>query len=118
MTGVALAPTGERGGYLYYARPGVRLGVHRDRDDCDLAVITCLADAPGPRGDGGTLVVYPGRVAEAIAAIRRTPRRGAVKLRLHPGQSLVMFGGWLAHGVRPVVRGQTRIVSALCYRVV
>src|SRR5215210_4168419 len=42
VTGTAIVPTGGRGTYSYYARPGDYLALHRDIETCDLAVITCL----------------------------------------------------------------------------
>lgn len=116
VSGVSVVPTGALGPYLYYTRPGDYIAIHRDRDACDLAVITCLYDAPDLSGDGGMLCLYPKRRFERIDAIRATPEQGAVKIRLLPGQTLVLFGGFVAHGVLPVSAGQARIVSSLCYR--
>ena len=117
MTCPSLVPTGTRGSYSYYVRPGDFLALHRDIVTCDVAVITCLHDAgPGRGGDGGKLCLYPGRLSEPLSAIRRTDGQGALKLALLPAQTLVMFGGIVPHALLPVAAGQTRIVSVLCYR--
>lgn len=122
LAGTRVVPTGGRGTFSYYARPGDFLALHRDVEACDVAVISCLQDGclqdgPGARdGGGGSLRVYPGRIAEPLSAIRRSPERGAVVLRLLPGQTLVILGGLVPHTVLPVAAGQERIVSVLCYR--
>ena len=117
ITCASLIPTGTLGTYSYYVRPGDFLALHRDIVTCDVAVITCLHDAgTGCECDGGKLCLYPGRLAEPLSAIRRTLEQGALKLRLRPGQTIVMFGGIVPHALLPVDAGQTRIVSVLCYR--
>ena len=116
VSGLRAVPTGALGGYLYYTRPGDYIAIHRDGEGCDLAVITCLCDAPNHADDGGILCLYPERVFEKIDEIRATPGQGAVKMRLLPGQTMVLFGGFVAHSVLPVSNGQARIVSSLCYR--
>lgn len=118
MTCASLAPTGDLGTYSFYVRPGDFLALHRDIVTCDLAVITCLQDAGAPPGnDGGKLSLYPGRLHEPLSNIRRTPNQGALRLRLAVGQTIVMFGGIIPHALLPVVAGQARVVSVLCYRV-
>lgn len=119
VTGTLVVPTGARGTYSYYARPGDYLALHRDVEMCDLAVITCLYEGAvsDDGGDGGRLCLYPTRIFEPLSTIRQTPERGAVKVRLMPGQTVVMFGGVVPHALLPVVEGQMRIVSVLCYRV-
>jgi hypothetical protein len=118
VTCSSLVPTGRLGTYSYYVRPGDFLALHRDIVTCDVAVITCLHDTGTGRGcDGGKLCLYPGRLFEPLSAIRRTLQEGALKLRLLPGQTIVMFGGIVPHALLPVDAGQARIVSVLCYRV-
>jgi hypothetical protein len=116
-TGAEVVPTGRVGSYLYYTEPGDHFAIHRDPNTKHhVLLITCVADTAGSSGEGGMLRVYPSRLHERIRAIRATPDRGAVTFRLRPGQSLVMFGRWLPHAVRPLGPGQQRIVSVLCYR--
>lgn len=117
VTGTPVVPTGARGTYSYYARPGDYLALHRDIETCDLAVITCLHENPDPEGEGGALGLYPTRIFEPLSAIRATPQQEVVTVRLQPGQTIVMFGGVVPHTLLPVVAGQVRIVSVLCYRV-
>lgn len=115
LLGMGVAPTGGRGTFSYYARPGDYLALHRDVEACDVAVISCLHDEP-LEGDGGSLRLYPGRIAEPLSSIRRSPEWGALSLRLLPGQTLVLLGGLVPHTVLPVAPGQERIVSVLCYQ--
>ncbi len=117
VTGTPLIPTGERGTYSYYARPGDYLALHRDIVTCDLAVITCLSDGPCIVGNSGILRLYPDRIFEPLSAIRDNPNEGAVGVRLMPGQTIVLFGGIVPHMLLPVADQQRRIVSVLCYRV-
>lgn len=114
LLGMPVAPTGDRGTYTYYARPGDYLALHRDVEACDVAVISCLYD--GSSEEGGSLRLYPGRIDERLSEIRRDREAGAVGLRLRPGQTLVLLGGLVPHEVLPVAAGQTRIVSVLCFQ--
>jgi len=116
ITSPSLVPTGPLGTYSYYARAGDYLAIHRDIVSCDVAVITCLSDASEAHASGGMLCLYPERLLEPLSAIRATPESGARKLRLKPGQTIVMYGGIIPHALLPVSRGQARIVSVLCYR--
>lgn len=117
VTGTPLVPTGERGTYSYYARPGHYLALHRDIVTCDLALISCLNDGPRIVNNSGMLCLYPDRIFEPLSAIRASLNRGAVGVQLKPGQSIVIFGGIVPHMLLPVTDQQTRIVSVLCYRV-
>ena len=112
-----LRPTGGCGTYTYYARPGDCLALHRDIETCDLAVIPCLHDCPDPTSEGGMLCLYPDRLFEPLSTIRQSPEQGVVRLRLMPGQTLVLFGGIVPHTVLPIAAGQVRIIAPLCYRV-
>lgn len=116
LTHSVLRPTGALGTYSYYVRPGDFLEIHRDIVDCDVAVISCLSEGPKDDGDGGRLCLYPDRMFEPLSIIRATPQQGAVKVRLNPGQTIVLFGGFVPHALLKVAQGQTRIVSVLCYR--
>ena len=116
--GVRLVPSGGRGSYSYYARPGDHLGLHRDIETCDLATITVLHDNSSPADQGGALLLYPGRTSEPLSAIRRRPQVGAYVVKVMPGQTIAMWGGVVPHAVLPVVSGQVRIVSVLCFQAV
>ena len=116
VTGTTVVPTGRVGSYLYYTQPGDHFAIHRDPNTKHhVLLITCVADTADSSG-GGMFCVYPYRLAEKIWAIRATPDRGAVKFRLRPGQSLVIFGRWVPHAVLPIGQDQKRIVSVLCYK--
>ena len=111
-----IRPTSTRGSFSYYTRPGDFLGLHRDVETCDISVITVLHDESSSMSRGGALVLYPGRITDALSAIRARPYVGAQTIKLSLGQTLVMFGGVIAHRVLPVVQGQRRVVSVLCFR--
>jgi hypothetical protein len=113
--GVPIVPSGNRGSYSYYVRAGDFLGLHRDIDTCDLAMITVLHDS-GPGDQSGALVMYPGRIAEPLSSIRGSPADGACVVGVGPGQTIVMLGGLVPHRVRRVSPGQARVVSVLCFR--
>lgn len=117
VTGLALAPSGERGTYIFYARPGDYISVHRDMDTCDLVTITCLQDLRIRASTGGTLYLYPSRVYEPLSTIRAQPERDVMGIALQPGQTIVMLGGIVPHGTIPLTPAQLRIVSVLCYQV-
>jgi len=67
VCGSSLAPTAQRGTFSYYVQPGDHLAIHRDIETCDVAVITCLLDAPDT-GDGGKLCMYPTRAFEPLSS--------------------------------------------------
>jgi hypothetical protein len=117
LTDVEWTPSGGEGSYSYYCRPGHHLGLHRDVDECDLALIVCiLDDRPEQAGDAGSLCLYPGRSHEPLSAIRATPERGEVRVRATPGEAVVLLGGVVPHRVLPVGERHVRIVAPLCYR--
>lgn len=117
LTGVSPTPNSRFGGYIYYTRTGDHVGIHRDDETCEVVAITCLCDGPQGGPEGGAFCVYPSRLSEPVAAIEAAPERGVVRLRLRPGQTLVMFGRIVPHSVLPVTDGQRRVVSALCYQI-
>ena len=112
-----IAPSGKRGTYSYYLRPGDFLGIHRDILACDVAVITCLIDGVQKSHDSGSLCLYPDRFTEPLSNVRSTPEKGAFKLHLAAGQTIVMYGGLIPHTLLPVSGGESRVVSVLCYRI-
>jgi hypothetical protein len=116
IVGLPVVPTGAGGTFTYYARPGDFLTIHRDIVTCDVALITCLEET-GVRDSGGKLCFYPQRIWELLGAIRREPTKGAVPMRLAPGDTAVLLGGVVPHCTLPVSSGQRRVVSLLCYRV-
>ncbi|HEX8921611.1 MAG TPA: hypothetical protein VF766_09050 [Pyrinomonadaceae bacterium] len=116
LCNVTLTPLGGRGTYSFYAEPGDYLAIHRDIESCDVAVITCLYNAPRLDDYGGALCLYPTRLFEPLSAVRSTPHEGALVVNLEPGQTIAMFGGIIPHTLLPTSAGQTRIVSVLCYR--
>jgi hypothetical protein len=108
--------TGSRGSVNYYTRAGDFMGLHLDVVECELVVLTVLADRSDPDDQWGAYELFPGHVGAPLSSVRAgAPDR--VVTKLGPGQSLVLFGGLVPHLVRPVRDGQHRIVSALCFRV-
>ena len=119
LTGLTWRTTGETGSFSYYRRPGHHLGLHRDIETCELAIITCLRDdRPSPRSAGGVLCLYPSRSAETLADIQGSFDTGLVEVRLAPGESIVLLGGIVPHRLTPVIEGQARIITPLCYRTI
>jgi hypothetical protein len=116
VTGVDWMPAGDGGMYFYYSEAGDYLGLHRDAQECDLVVITCVDEqVESPPGLAGALCLYPGRTGEPLSRIRATPDEGAEYVRLRPGESIVMLGGTVPHRLLPVGPGHLRIVAPLCY---
>jgi hypothetical protein len=116
MTGLSWVPSGGNGTYSYYRRGGHYLGLHRDVEECDLAVIVCVSDRyTGDPGIAGTLCVYPQRAREPLSAIRATPERDALYIRVRPGEAAVLLGGIVPHRVVPVEPGHERVVAPLCF---
>jgi hypothetical protein len=93
LVGLRVRPTGGQGTFTYYSSAGDHLALHRDVDACDLTMITCLEDSGDPND------------------------QGAFGIRLHPGQTMILLGGIVPHLVLPVLPGQHRIVSLLCFEV-
>jgi hypothetical protein len=117
LTGLDWAPSGPVGSYSYYRRPGHHLDLHRDIEECDLAVITCVYEHGAPAdGPSGALELWPGRSGDRLADIRREPERGRVEVRLRPGESILLLGGVVPHRVAPVGAGHVRVVAPLCFR--
>jgi len=116
VTGMSWQRAGEAGAFSYYRVPGHHLGLHRDIDSCDLACITCVHDDGGSDGRSGVLRLYPTRTGERLEDIRAMPDRGAVHVRLAPGQTLILLGGLVPHRLLPIALGHSRIVAPLCYR--
>lgn len=114
LTSAPVRPTGDRGTFSYYVRPGDHIDVHRDIETCDLAIITCLLDT-APEETGGSLCVYPDRIPEPVRTIRATPHRGLQHVHLAPGQTIVLLGGIVPHRLEPVSQTQQRVVSVMCY---
>jgi hypothetical protein len=119
LTGLRWERTGDLGTYSYYRRVGSFLGVHRDIDSCDLAVITCVLERGAPAdGISGSLSLWPGRTAEPISAVRAHPEPGRVTVRLRPGEAIVLLGGMIPHAIEPLGPGHVRITSPLCFHAV
>jgi hypothetical protein len=116
VTGFSLIQTGQYGTYIFYARPGDHISVHRDMELCDLVSITCLCDESAFDQPGGLLYIYPTRLRDPLSTIRNTSHQGAWGVRLKPGQTAVLLGGYIPHGTIPLSSNQLRIVSVLCYR--
>jgi hypothetical protein len=113
-TGVTWRPAGP-GSWSYYQRAGHHLGLHRDLAICDLAVITCVVDERADDCDGGILRVWPTRPRATLDEIR-ADQSGAYDVRLAPGETLLLLGGFLAHRLLPLSPGQVRVVAPACYQ--
>jgi hypothetical protein len=113
-TGVGWRPAGP-GSWSYYRREGHHLGLHRDLAVCDLAVITCVVDQGGGDPDSGQLRLWPTRTRSSLDEIR-SDDSGARAVRIRPGESVLLLGGFVAHQVRPLGPDHVRIVAPVCYQ--
>lgn len=116
LTTPFLRPTGDNGTFSHYSRTGDFLEIHRDIEECDVAVITCLKNSFGASNSGGKLCLYPSRTHELLSAVRAAPEAGAHQILLEESQTIVFYGGIVPHALLPVSENQQRIVSVLCYR--
>ncbi len=112
LTGVRWRPSGSNATYSYYRAAGHHLDLHRDVDECDLAVITCLQ-----RTGAGlpALDLYPSAGHRSLSAIRAAPADGAVSVDLAAGESLVLLGGFVAHRLPPLGAAHVRVVAPMCF---
>jgi hypothetical protein len=101
LCGVEVVPSGP-GSYSYYEQPGDFLDLHRDKLVCDVAVITCLKNV-ADLGLGGGLVLYPNLVRESLSHISSLGEKAGNRIMLE---------------VTPMLHGQERTVSIMCYRMV
>ena len=112
LTGGKLKPSGGRGSYSYYDRPGHYLGLHRDIRTCDVTLITCLDRHEGET-PSGALRLYPKALRADLDEIgAETPHRDVNMLA---GQSVVLLGGYIPHEVLPAVDGFSRTIAVLCF---
>jgi hypothetical protein len=112
LAGAALHPTGARGSFSYYDRPGHYLGLHRDIRGCDVTLITCLERVDGAE-PSGMLRLYPKSMRSPLQHVARSQSPRDIALR--PGQSLLLLGGCIPHEVRPAAPGYRRAISVLCF---
>ena len=116
LSGLALAPTGMRGTYNYYARRGDYLALHRDVRQCDVTLIVGLLASDPLATGGGALRLYPGRTNEPLSTIRGSPRAGAHDIALDEGDALLLLGGVVPHCLCAIGESQRRVVSIMCFR--
>jgi hypothetical protein len=118
LIGVPVQASSNRASYSYYCRTGDHLALHRDVERCDISLIVAVSDNTDRQEAGGALIVYPEHMHHPLSAIRQHPERGAVSLKLAPGESCILAGGMVPHLVRPVAAGQYRITAPMCFRVI
>ena len=116
LTGLNWVPAGASAAYSFYRAHGHYLGLHRDIEECDLAVIICVYSTGDGDGDrAGNLIVYPSRCHEPLETIQNAPEEGAWVVSVQPGKVVVLLGGLVPHAVTPMQPGQMRIMAPLCY---
>jgi hypothetical protein len=115
IVGITVEPTGG-GTYSYYEVRGDFLALHRDVVKCDVAVITCLSLRVSDGPSAGGLYVYPEYMREPLSRVRAAGKGVGRAVSLDRGETIVLFGGILPHEVTPMMEGQERIVSVMCYR--
>ena len=115
LCGLTAVPTGG-GSFTYYEQPGDFLGLHRDIVTCDLAIITCVRETASSSA-GGSLLLYPEYSFELLSAVSAAGRAAGTAAHLRRGDTIILLGGIVPHEVLPMERGQDRIVSVMCYRI-
>jgi hypothetical protein len=108
----------ESGTYSYYVREGDFIGLHLDREACDLVLITILNDNSSLAELDGALVVYPEEIATPLTRLQERGSPDAIPLKPRVGQSVLLFGGVVPHFIAPVRLGQDRVIAVSCYQVV
>ncbi len=116
LTSMRVCPSGQRGQYIFYGEPGDHISVHRDMEPCDVVMITCLYDNRPHESIGGTLYFYPNRQHEPLSHIRQHSEKDCLGIKLAMGETFILFGGCIPHGTIPIIPGQLRIVSTLCFQ--
>jgi hypothetical protein len=114
--GLELAITGG-GSYSYYEQPGDFLGLHRDIVRCELTVVTCVR-SDGAEPGAGMLLAYSNHMNAPLARARGAGKAEATPVPISRGESVALLGGFVPHEVTPMLPGQERIVSVVCYRIV
>ncbi len=115
-TGYSMVPTGTRGTYSYYTAENDFLDIHRDINTCDLTLISCLHSTIREASPSGLLYLYTPRQQESLRTIYQDRFWGYETVQLIPGQSILIEGGIVPHGVNPIQGSDQRIISALCYQ--
>ena len=115
-TGMNVIPSGERGTYSYYLQNNDFLDLHRDVDDCDLTLITCIHSNVNNTQSSGALYLYTKRASEKIESIYNDKLWGYETIHLKQGQSIFIKGGIVPHGVNPMSKNDNRIISVLCFK--
>lgn len=117
LLGEPVTRSGEAGSFSYYCEEGDHLDIHRDIEVCDLTLITVLKSNIPEHSSGGTLNIFTGRTQDRIDAIYQNPTFGYESVALQEGQSVLLRGGIAPHAVNPLLPGEQRIISALCFRI-
>jgi hypothetical protein len=104
------------GTFSYYLETDDFIGLHLDREKCDLVIITVLHDNSDPRELSGSLVIYPDHTGDDLRDVSAASTKGrAIKPRA--GQSILLFGGVVPHYLEPTAQGQDRVISVCCFQV-
>jgi hypothetical protein len=114
LVGTGASPTGSRGSYSFYDRPGDFLGLHRDILTCDVTLIVCLERSGGAAPEVGALRLYPAAARHALEEITATSPARDIQMR--PGQAVVLLGGVIPHRVLPADATFRRSIAVLCFR--
>jgi hypothetical protein len=119
QVGVPVTPSGRRGSYSYYERPGDHLALHVDVHGCDVTLVTVLHDDTGRSDPGGAVLAYRTAVGVPLDEIAAGRWRGSGDVvKAQPGQSILLLGGLVPHRVLPLTGPGSRVVAPLCFTAV
>jgi hypothetical protein len=115
LCGTGLWPTGNRGSYSYYTRPGDHLDLHVDVERCDVTVIAVLQDSTSPEDPGGELATWQTHIGRPLWEVRSSGAQPTSTVRAPVGSTIVILGGLLPHAVLPLGPTGTRVIAPLCF---
>ena len=111
-------PSGARGSFSYYTRPGDHLDTHVDIVTCDVTVITVVQDSTPHDDPGGSLEVYSNCSGAPLSSAHQPGVRPTAIIKAPQASSVVILGGLVPHGIVPLGEHGTRVISALCFEAV
>lgn len=115
LCGARVRPTGGRGSYSFYTRPGDHLDLHVDVERCDVTLLTVLQDSTPSDDPGGALATWSDHLGASLDTVRASGAEPTATTKIPQGSSVVLLGGLLPHAVLPLGPSGTRVVAPLCF---